>query len=97
MSNRRKRREYTEEFKLQIVQLYNNGANRIDLIKEYDLTPSTLGTWIKQYNTNKSFKAVDNLTNEQKEIIKLKNELKEKEIEVDILKQAAVLIGQKRK
>ncbi len=97
MSNRRKRREYTEEFKLQIVQLYNNGAKRVDLIREYELTPSTLGTWIKQYNTNQSFKAADNLTDEQKEIIKLKKELKEKKIEVDILKQAAVLMGQKHK
>ncbi len=47
MSNRRKRREYTEEFKLQIVQLYNNGAKRVDLIREYELIPSTLGTSIK--------------------------------------------------
>ncbi len=35
MSNRRKRCEYTEEFKLQIVQLYNNGDKRVDLIRGY--------------------------------------------------------------
>ncbi len=72
MSNWRKLREYTEEFKLQSVQLYNNGFKRVDLIREYELTPSTLGTWIKKYNTNQSFKASNNLTYDQKEIIKLK-------------------------
>lgn len=97
MSQRRKRREYTEDFKLQMVQLYNNGKPRAELIKEFDLTPSALAKWINQYNTNKSFKPEDNLTDLEKENIALKRKLKEKEIEVDILKQAALIMGQKRK
>ncbi len=36
MSNRRKRREYTTEFKLQIIQHYNYEAQRIDLIRTYE-------------------------------------------------------------
>ena len=31
------RRTFTEEFKQQIVQLYQNGKPRKDLIREYDL------------------------------------------------------------
>lgn len=80
-----------------MVQLYNNGVTRSQLIKEYDLTPSALGKWIKQYNTNQSFKPEDNLTEQDKEIIRLKKELHEREIEVDILKQAALIMGQKQK
>lgn len=38
--SRRKRREFTEEFKLQMVQLYNNGKPRNAIIIKYDLTPS---------------------------------------------------------
>ncbi len=38
--SRRERREFTEEFKLQMVQLYNNGKARSEIIREYDLTPS---------------------------------------------------------
>lgn len=80
-----------------MVQLYNNGVPRSEIVKEYDLTPSALGKWIKQYNTNQSFKPEDNLTDKDKEIIRLKKQLREKEIELDILKQAALIMGQKRK
>lgn len=97
MSQRRKKRVFEESFKLEMVQLYNNGVSRSQLAKDYDLTPSALGKWIKQYNTTQSFKPEDNLTEQDKEIMRLKKELREKEIEVDILKQAALIMGQKRK
>lgn len=45
--SRRERREFTEEFKLQMVQLYNNGKSRSEIIKEYDLTPSAFNNWVK--------------------------------------------------
>ncbi|WP_419146680.1 transposase [Priestia endophytica] len=45
----RSRRTFTSEFKLQMVQLYENGKSRSDLCREYDLTPSALDKWIKQY------------------------------------------------
>lgn len=35
---RRKRREYTDEFKNQMVQLYLSGKPRSEIIREYDLT-----------------------------------------------------------
>lgn len=74
-----------------MVQLYNCGTPKSELIKEYDLTSSALGKWIKQYISNQSFKQKDNLTDQDKKIIRLKKELREKDIEVDILKQAAVI------
>ena len=33
--SRRQRREFTEEFKLQMVQLYNNGKPGSEIIREY--------------------------------------------------------------
>lgn len=42
MSQRREKREFTDEFKQQVVSLYNNGKPRSAIIKEYDLTPSAL-------------------------------------------------------
>ena len=97
MSQRRKKRVFEESFKLEMVQLYNNGITRSQIVKDYDLTPSALGKWIMQYNSNQSFKPGDNLTEDEKEIIRLKKELRIKEMEVDILKQAALIMGQKRK
>lgn len=37
--SRRERREFTDEFKMQMVNLYNNGKPRSEIIREYDLTP----------------------------------------------------------
>jgi transposase len=42
----RERKTFTEEFKLQMVQLYNNGKAPSEIVKEYDLSKSTLMNWI---------------------------------------------------
>ncbi len=97
MSNRRERRKYTEEFKKQVVNLYNNGKSRSEIIKEYDLTPSAFNNWVKQFNTSGSFKAKDNRTEEENQLLKLEKENKQLRMEVDILKQAALIMGQKLK
>ena len=36
--SRRERRTFTEEFKLQMVQLYNNDKTPSKIVKKYDLT-----------------------------------------------------------
>ncbi len=92
---KRERRKYNEEFKRQIVQLYTNGKARADLIREYDLTPSAFDRWLSQYNTSGSFHEKDQLTDEQQELIKLRKELKQLQMENDILKQAALILGRK--
>ena len=56
----RERRNYTDEFKKQIVELYNNGKSRAELVREYELTPSALSSWIIKFNSTGSFKAEDN-------------------------------------
>ena len=45
---KRERRTYTEEFKNQMFQLYLNKKPRQEIIREYDLTPSTFDKWLKQ-------------------------------------------------
>ena len=57
---KRPRRTFTDEFKNQMVQLYLNGKSRADLIREYDLTPSSLDKWINQHQKSGSFKEKDN-------------------------------------
>lgn len=70
--SRKKRRKFTEEFKLQMVQLYNNGKAPSEIVKEYDLTRSALMNWIQKYNKTGSFKESDNISEEEKELKKLK-------------------------
>ncbi len=92
---RRERRTYTPEFKLQLVKLYENGKSRTDIVKEYDITPSALDRWIKNQKETGSFKAEDNRSTEENELLQLRKEVKQLRMENDILKQAALIMGRK--
>ena len=92
---RRNRRTFTKEFKLQMVQLYLNGKPAKEITQEFDLTESSIHNWVRQYKNSKSFKAKDNLTPEQLELIKNDKRIKQLEMENDILKQAALIMGRK--
>lgn len=92
---RRERRIFTTEFKKQMVDLYHGGKPRADIIREYDLTSSAFAKWIRQSESTGSFKEVDNLSIEQKELIELRKRNKQLEMENDILKQAALIMGRK--
>jgi transposase len=95
MAERRERRTYTEEFKKQLVELYNAGKSRSDIVREYDLTGSAFDRWLKRINTTGSSKEGDNRTFEQQELINLRKENKRLKMENDVLKQAALILAQK--
>jgi transposase len=88
-------KRYDESFKLQMVQLYNAGKSQAELRKEFDLKPATLSGWISKYNGVEKPKKKLELTEDQKEIVKLKKQNKQLEMERDILKQAALIFGKK--
>ena len=92
---KKERKTYTPQFKEQIVQLFNSGKRKADLIREYDLTPSALDRWIRQANTTGSFKEKDNRSDEENEMIQMKKRIKQLEMENDILKQAALIMGRR--
>ena len=46
----RERRNYSDEFKQKIVELYNSGKPRAELIREYELSSFALSFWINKYN-----------------------------------------------
>lgn len=93
MSN--KRRTFSTEFKKQVVALYENGKSRQDIVREYELTSSALDRWITQFKQSGSFKEKDNRSSEEQELIELRKRNKQLEMEVDILKQAALIMGRK--
>ena len=94
-TNRKPRRTFKESFKKQMVELHKSGKPRKDILRDYDLTPSTFDKWVKQYNQSGSFKEKDNLTPEEKELRELRKLNKELMMENDILKQAALIMGRK--
>lgn len=91
----RERRTYSDEFKQKMVELYNSGKPRAELIREYELTPSALSSWINKYNSIGSFNIDDNRSEEEKELIKLRKEVQRLRMENDILKRAALIMGRK--
>ncbi|MDD4347215.1 MAG: IS3 family transposase, partial [Desulfitobacteriaceae bacterium] len=86
---KRERRFYTDEFKNQMVQLYLNGKPRMEIIREYDLTPSAFDKWVRQSQSTGSFKESDNRSDEQNELIKLRKENQQLKMENDIFKASS--------
>ncbi|KJD43298.1 transposase [Paenibacillus terrae] len=91
----RKRRTFTDELKRQMVQLYENGESRADIVEEYELSASALDRWIKQAQTSGSFAEKDNRSPEENELIAQRKENQRLKMENDILKQAALIMGRK--
>jgi transposase len=91
----KKRRTFTTDFKKRVVALYENGKSRQDIVSEYELTASALDRWITQFQQSGSFKEKDNRSPEEQEVIELRKRNKQLEMEVDILKQAALIMGRK--
>ena len=94
-NQRRKPRSYTDEFKKQLVDLYHSGKRKCDICREYDIATSLFDKWRKQAENSGSFHEKDNRTPEQQELIKLRKRNKQLEMENDILKQAALILGRK--
>ena len=80
--------KYDEDFKKSLVTLYQNGKSQTQLCKEYGVSSSALGKWVKQYSTVQ----VDNgevLTAKQvKELQKRNAQLEEENL---ILKKAIAI------
>ena len=90
-----KTKNYTDEFKKQIVELNRSCKSAMELSKEYGVAKSTVTKWVRDYSNNGSFKAKDNRSAEENKILVLKKQLKQMEMENDILKQVALIMRQK--
>jgi transposase len=90
-----KSRYYSEEFKSQIVELHKSGKSVRTLSREYKVTEPTIREWLKRYSKSGEFGASANRSSEEQELRQLRKENKQLRMEVDILKQAALILGRK--
>jgi len=86
------KKHYDEDFKRHIVELYDAGQTRAELARTYNLHKTSVSNWIKFYKNSGSFKAKDNLSDEQKQIKQLEKQLIDKQMEIDVLKKAMVVM-----
>ncbi len=95
MTKRRARREYSEAQKKQLVELFNHGKPRCEIIREYELSSSSFNRWVKRINTTGSSHEKDNRTVQEQELIDLRKENLQLKMENDVLKQAALIFARK--
>jgi len=86
---------YTDEFREQIVKLATNGKSVRQLEKEYGISRTTIYTWVRKHETSGSFREKDNRSASETELIHLRKENKQLRMEVDLLKQAALIMARR--
>ena len=93
----RERRTFTREFKLNAVELSYSRKNIVELANELKIRPELLYRWRTEFASSQgaSFPGNGNprLTEEQKEIARLKKELANMQMERDILKKAVSIFS----
>ncbi len=88
------RKQYEKAFKLKMVNLVKAGKTQTEVSREYGIPSNTISQWVKKYDPKTDTIKADNLlTEEQKEIRKLKKENKILKEERDILKAAALIFS----
>lgn len=87
---KRVQKQYTDEFKKTLVELYNSGKSLADLSREYDISKSTVTVWIKKSKPIVVYKDKTISTEEFQEILKKIARLEE---ENEILKKATAIFA----
>lgn len=93
----KKRRRYDREFKQMVVELSNTRDDLSALASELDIRAELIYRWRREAlaNLDASFPGQGNklMTEEQKEIARLKKELRDAQLERDILKKAVSIFS----
>lgn len=88
----RKRRKFTNEFKMEAVRLAEEGTVPVaQVAKELDLRESVLRRWMQKYGPQADGTRVT--AEEHEELLRLRRELRRVTMERDILKKAVGILG----
>ncbi len=94
---KRKRKEYDKEFKLMAVNLCYIGKTATEVGQELGVQSGLISRWKREYESNKegSFSGNGNpvMSDTEKEIARLKKELKEAQLEREILKKVVSIFS----
>jgi transposase len=93
----RERRKFDKEFKVMAVELCHTGKSTKEVAEDLGIRAELIRRWKREYEYYRegSFSGHGNanMTAEQKEIARLKKELREAQIERDILKKAVSIFS----
>jgi len=93
----RERKVYTKEFKLMSIELSKTRSDLSALARELDISPALLYRWRKEHSVKQgsSFpgKGKVILSESEQELARLRKELRDTQIERDILKKAVSIFS----
>ncbi len=93
----KKRRQYDKEFKKMAVELSKNHDNFQELAKELDIRPELIYRWRREADKHPDtcFSGQGKVaqTEHEKELARLKKELRDAQLERDILKKAVSIFS----
>ena len=95
-----KRKQYSKEFKLDAISLvHDQGFTRKEAAASLEINAQMLGRWIKEARDEdgQAFRGNGKLTQEQEEIKKLRAQVKQLEMEREILKKATAFFAKETK
>lgn len=93
-------KRYTKEEKLEIVKLsLEDDLSNQEIGERFNIHPNTLSRWRREYlrNQERSFpgKGIKRMSPHEQEVAELKKELKEAQLERDILKKAISIFSKR--
>ena len=101
-----RRKDYTEDFKKMIIEIYNTGKPIKEICEEYGVSTTSLNNWINQVQPKEKIAKKPIITTNKKksneikdkkdveEISKLKKENEKIKMELEILKKAIAIFSQ---
>ena len=87
-------KQYDEDFKKTIVDLYESGKKISELSREYGIGHTNIRNWINKYQ--KITTSTGDITNND-DILKLKKELQQVQLENEVLKKAVAIFSKEQK
>lgn len=89
LENKATRKHYELEFIQQVLGVYESGVYTTveECAAAYDIPKNTLSNWLRRHRKNSS---PDQVMQQQCEITRLKKELAQAKMELDILKKASI-------
>ena len=100
MDEKRARRKFTKEFKIEAVELVKQRAGKVtEVADNLGIHPVVLHRWIREFSEDPeyAFPGQGKMRTPDEEVHKLKKELKDLKEERDILKKALTIFSRQRK
>jgi transposase len=95
MPEKKRRRKYTKEFKLEAIQLAEQRGNAAEVARNLGIKANMLTRWIREYKADQkyAFPGLGRMKEPEEELRQMQKKLADVEEERDILKKALAIFS----